>query len=78
MLKREPIRMCIACRQRAFQHTLIRLQQKETSIVSYDGSGRSFYLCNKCVQDQKKKKGLAKRFKIEEAYVDKLLKEIDG
>ncbi|MDD5406685.1 MAG: DUF448 domain-containing protein [Sulfurovaceae bacterium] len=78
MSKREPIRMCIACRQRASQHTLIRLKHKETDIVSYDGSGRSFYLCNICAQDKKKKKGLAKRFKINEADVDKLLKEIDG
>ncbi len=78
MFKREPIRMCIACKQRASQHTLIRLHHKETGIVPYNGYGRSFYLCSLCVQDQKKKKGLAKRFKIEEADVDKLLKEIDG
>ena len=55
--------MCIACRSRHPQKSLIRLKQNGKEIVQYDGRGRSFYLCRECVENEKKLKGLAKRFK---------------
>ncbi len=80
MQKNEPIRMCIACRVRQLQKDLIRLQQKGNSIVPYTGRGRSFYLCYICSQDEKKVKGLIKRFKLStdnSKWFVKYLKELE-
>ena len=45
-------------------------------IVSFDGVGRSFYLCDECVKNEKKVKGLVKRFKQDMEYFTKLLTEL--
>ncbi|MCH9741198.1 MAG: DUF448 domain-containing protein [Epsilonproteobacteria bacterium] len=80
MRKNEPIRMCIACRERELQQKLIRLQQDNNNIFPYTGQGRSFYLCNRCSGNEKKIIGLTKRFKLSasdrEQFV-KYLKELD-
>jgi len=76
MKKLQPTRMCIACRSKHPQNTLIRLKQNANEIVVYDGIGRSFYVCNQCIQNQKKVKGLVKRFKQDEEHFTKLLKEL--
>ena len=76
MKKTEPIRMCIACRSRYPQNTLIRLRQDGDTILAFDGKGRSFYLCVDCVKNEKKVKGLVKRFKQNEERFTKLLKEL--
>ncbi len=68
--------MCIACRSRHPQYTLIRLKQVGNEITAYDGTGRSFYLCRDCIQNEKKTKGLVKRFKQDEERFSKLLKEL--
>jgi predicted RNA-binding protein YlxR (DUF448 family) len=73
MKKSQPIRMCIACRSRYPQKSLIRLKQNGKEIVAFDGIGRSFYLCNECVKDEKKIKGLAKRFKQDKEQLARLL-----
>jgi len=80
MQKNEPIRMCIACRERDLQKKLIRLQQDNNNIIPYSGKGRSFYLCTVCSKNEKKIKGLIKRFKLStensERFV-KYLKELN-
>ena len=76
MKKLQPIRMCIACRSRYPQNTLIRLRQDGKEVLAFDGKGRSFYLCNDCVKNEKKVKGLVKRFKQDMEYFTKLLKEL--
>ena len=80
MRKNEPIRMCIACRERDLQQKLIRLQQNNNQIFPYMGKGRSFYLCGICGENEKKIKGLIKRFRLSaddsERFV-KYLKELD-
>ena len=63
MKNRYPIRMCIACRSRYPQKTLIRLKQVEKEIIAFDGKGRSFYLCRECLENPRKVEGLSKRFK---------------
>ena len=73
MKKSQPIRMCIACRSRHPQNTLIRLKQSGKEVVAFDGSGRSFYLCDSCVKNEKKVKGLVKRFKQDSEQFIKLL-----
>jgi len=69
--------MCIACRSRHPQNTLIRLKQEGNEVIAYDGTGRSFYLCDTCSKNKKKVKGLAKRFKQDEEYFAKLLLDIE-
>jgi predicted RNA-binding protein YlxR (DUF448 family) len=76
MKKSQPTRMCIACRSRHPQNTLIRLKQEDKEFVASDGKGRSFYLCDMCVSNEKKIKGLVKRFKQDEERFIKLLKEL--
>jgi len=76
MKKSQPIRMCIACRSRHPQKSLIRLKQDGETVTAFDGRGRSFYLCDLCSTNEKKIKGLTKRFKQDEERLVKLLKEL--
>jgi len=76
MKKSQPIRMCISCRDRHPQKSLIRLKLEGKDVVAFDGKGRSFYLCNMCIKNEKKIKGLVKRFKQDEEQFTKLLKEL--
>ncbi len=73
MKKSQPIRMCIACRSRHPQNTLIRLKLSGKEVATFDGFGRSFYLCDECVKNEKKVKGLVKRFKQDSEQFIKLL-----
>jgi len=72
----QPIRMCIACRSRHPQSTLVRLRQDGKEVIAFNGEGRSFYLCLNCVKNEKKVKGLVKRFKQNSEQFTKLLKEL--
>ena len=76
MKKTQPTRMCIACRSRHPQNTLIRLRQDGKEVIAFDGIGRSFYLCVECIKNEKKVKGLVKRFKQDLEPFTKLLKEL--
>ena len=76
MKKSQPIRMCISCRDRHPQKSLIRLKLEAKDVVVFDGKGRSFYLCDSCSKNEKKIKGLTKRFKQDEERFVKLLKEL--
>jgi len=76
MKKSQPIRMCISCRNRHPQNSLIRLKQEADDIVVFNSIGRSFYVCSDCVKNEKKIKSLAKRFKQDKERFDKLLKEL--
>jgi len=50
----QAVRMCISCRQRDTQSNLIRLQCIDASLDIFSGSGRSFYLCQNCLNEEKK------------------------
>lgn len=50
----QPIRMCATCRQRVIQNELLRFQCVDGSLQRFVGSGRSFYLCKNCIEDEKK------------------------
>jgi len=50
----QPLRMCISCREREIQDKLLRLQCIDGSIEVFNGSGRSFYLCENCILLEKK------------------------
>ena len=77
MKKNNPIRMCITCRKRESQKTLIRLQLVANTIVAYQGFGRSIYLCSECACNEKRINGLAKRFRVEKDRVFTILKELE-
>jgi len=70
----QPIRMCIACRSRYPQQTLLRLRQVDKKIILSDGKGRSMYLCKECCCNDKKVKSLVKRFGQDPEHFVKLLK----
>ena len=76
MKKSQPIRMCVSCRSRYPQNTLIRLKLEGKNVIAFNGMGRSFYLCDICSKNEKKIKGLTKRFKQDEERFVKLLKEL--
>ena len=76
MKKSQPTRMCIACRSRHPQNTLIRLKHEGNEVVAFDGRGRSFYLCDVCIRNEKKVQGLVKRFKQDLERFIKLLEEL--
>jgi predicted RNA-binding protein YlxR (DUF448 family) len=73
-----PQRMCVACRERFEQKALLRLQCKQQHLISYSGSGRSFYLCFDCVENEKKvTRALARACKSGDMqYLSTQLKEI--
>lgn len=50
----QPVRMCISCRQRYTQNELNRFRCENGLLETFNGSGRSFYLCNNCILDEKK------------------------
>jgi predicted RNA-binding protein YlxR (DUF448 family) len=77
MKKNNPIRMCITCRKRESQKTLIRLQLVDDDIVAYRGFGRSIYICRVCSCNEKRVNGLAKRFRLERSKISAILKELD-
>ncbi|WP_297439820.1 hypothetical protein [Sulfurimonas sp.] len=49
-----PTRMCVSCRVKGAQHDFLRLQCKDEELKSFTGTGRSFYLCKSCLDDEKK------------------------
>ncbi len=58
------IRMCICCRQRFLQDSLLRLQIKDGALCLYTMSGRSFYICKDCVTQVKVVSIICRIFKI--------------
>ncbi|WP_366141262.1 DUF448 domain-containing protein [Sulfuricurvum sp.] len=59
----QPIRMCVACRERFAQSALLRLQCREGILEPYSYKGRSFYLCISCVEHKKTPGQLARQCK---------------
>lgn len=53
MRQAKQTRMCIKCRVRFQQKELIRLQSKGNSLCEFSGNGRSFYVCEDCMQQPK-------------------------
>jgi predicted RNA-binding protein YlxR (DUF448 family) len=70
--------MCVACRERYEQKSLLRLQCQQQHLSSYCGEGRSFYLCFSCTENEKKvTRALARACKSGDMnYLSTQLKEI--
>ncbi|ANV98124.1 hypothetical protein BBW65_04605 [Helicobacter enhydrae] len=43
------MRMCICCRLREQQKKMLRLSLKDGKIIVFEGFGRSFYVCEECL-----------------------------
>jgi len=73
-----PQRMCVACRERFEQSSLLRLQCIQQRLSAFSGSGRSFYLCSECTENEKKMtRALARACKSGDMnYLSTQLKEI--
>ena len=50
----QPTRMCISCRVREEQSKLLRLSCIDGEVSLFRGTGRSFYLCSSCQEDDRK------------------------
>lgn len=75
-MPKRPIRTCIACRLKYEQNILHRLQCIDKKISKFTGLGRSFYLCNKCIDDTMRlEKALYRQCKNKDKYMVQL-KEI--
>ena len=48
------IRMCISCRDRYEQNELLRIKCEDSLLEYFNGVGRSFYLCDSCLNNEKK------------------------
>ena len=70
--------MCVACRERFEQKSLLRLQCEQQRLSLFSGSGRSFYLCTECTDNDKKvTRALARACKSGDMnYLSTQLKEI--
>lgn len=66
-----PVRMCVVCRSRLPQHTLLRLQCHNKTLTRFSGRGRSFYLCASCFEHKKLPRVLARECKC--SHTDILL-----
>jgi len=68
--------MCVVCRGRFEQHTMLRLQCKDKQIVPFSGMGRSFYICNNCINDKKLDKIIQKICKVDKTQAKELIKTL--
>ena len=74
-----PIRMCLQCRERLPQSSLVRIQCKDKQIQAFDGIGRSLYVCETCIENPKLVKQLSGRCKCAKdshEEIKSLLKEL--
>jgi predicted RNA-binding protein YlxR (DUF448 family) len=70
------IRTCISCRLKQEQKELIRFQCIDKHLTTFNGKGRSFYLCSDCIDDKKKsEKALFRQCRNKDNYFEQL-KEI--
>jgi len=67
--------MCVICRKRDCQSNLIRLQVVADELMLFQGNGRSFYICHKCITNENRlSKYLYNKLKIKQ--INHLCKEM--
>jgi len=67
------VRTCIVCRIKLSQQILNRIQCQDKKLTKFTGSGRSFYICNDCLQNEKKvEKALYRQCKNKDEYIVQL------
>ena len=86
MIKKEPLRMCLACRQMKDKKELLRIVKNKDSEIFIDktgkSNGRGAYICKdkECLAKLKKQKLLNKNFKcnVDEQIYKDIEEEIVG
>lgn len=84
MEKKQPVRMCIACREHLPKHQLIRIVKTLDDTLAIDRSGkldgRGAYLCanRECLELALKKRALERAFRmaVGKGYYDTLREEL--
>ena len=77
MRQAKQTRMCVKCRQRSHQKELIRLQVEGNSLCEFSGNGRSFYVCEACIEQPKTLQAIIKINKLKPSeHLALRLKEI--
>jgi predicted RNA-binding protein YlxR (DUF448 family) len=72
-MSQKPIRTCIKCRSKLSQNILQRLQCIDKKLIPFTGSGRSFYICERCLQNKDTlEKVLYKQCKNKDDYISQL------
>ena len=67
------IRTCVVCRSKFSQKLLNRLQCIDKQLIPYTKNGRSFYLCDECLEDETKlEKTLYRQCKNKDNYIVQL------
>jgi predicted RNA-binding protein YlxR (DUF448 family) len=74
--EKKPTRMCIICKGRYLQTSLIRLQLSSDTLTRYSGMGRSFYICPDCMERDKTHKIVASKYRLEKEATHEKIKEI--
>lgn len=69
-------RMCVVCRQKFLQSTMMRLCEEDERIEVFCGFGRSFYLCKECAEKPKSVERILKSRKLNTQENQHQLKEI--
>ncbi len=78
---KKPLRMCVVCRGRLEKDNLLRLRCENKKLVPFNGYGRSFYICYKCLDEnlegnaKRIERALCKECKNKDEYIVQL-KEI--
>lgn len=82
MIKKEPLRMCIACKEMKNKRDLLRIVKDKDGKIFVDltgkANGRGAYVCKdiKCLEKLKKQKSLNRVFKC--MIEDELYLNIEG
>ncbi|PKT75253.1 DUF448 domain-containing protein [Helicobacter winghamensis] len=74
-----PVRMCVVCRGRFPQESLLRLQYQNSKLQVFQGSGRSFYVCRNCQEAPKLSDHITRICKLDKKHkeiIKTALKEI--
>lgn len=69
-------RMCVCCRKKFLQSTMMRLCIKDEKIEVFCGLGRSFYLCKDCADKPKNLERILKSKRINSQENQNQIKEI--
>jgi len=67
------MRTCVVCRIKLTQKLLNRLQCKDQKLTAFTGIGRSFYVCDSCLDNESKlEKALYRHCKNKDEYIVQL------
>ena len=75
--KKKPVRMCVACRGRFLQEDLLRLQCKGNNLVKFLGEGRSFYVCENCINTKRFINYISKKCNLNKESLKNILETIN-